>query len=255
VVIPATWRELGIGFYGSSRKLPLNYSVALINGLNGNDFTHGTGIVDGRAEGSLANASNIAVTASIQYNIGHFKLQASGYMSGTIGLRQRQADSLGLNSGSFGTPLFLTEMNAQWASNGFAAKIMGVYIAYPDADRINKAFASNIANGCYGAYGEFAYNWLYPRHKKSQLISFARYELIDLNASIPSNALYDGTIKRNNLFVGFSYLPIPNIVIKADVRLLHTGEQNPLLLINPSPNALPYKQSNTFLNFGIGYSF
>jgi hypothetical protein len=76
-----------------------------------------------------------------------------------------------------------------------------------------------------------------------------------MNASIPANGLTDGTIKQNNLLLGFSYLPIPNVVIKADVRLLSTGGQNPLLLINPSPSALPYQRNNTFLNLGMGYSF
>ena len=47
----------------------------------------------------------------------------------------------------------------------------------------------------------------------------------------------------------------PNIAIKADVRLLHTGPQNQALVINPPPNALPYKQNDQFLNIGIGYSF
>lgn len=255
MIIPATWREVGIGYYGSSRKLPLNYSLALMNGLNGTDFKHGTGIVDGRAEGSRANANNLSFAASIQYHVGHLKLQASGYMTGTVGLRQRQADSLGLNGGAFGTPLFLGEFNAQWAQNGWAAKLLGVYINYPEAHKINQAVGANIASACYGAYAELAYDWLYHRHKKPQLVTFVRNEIMDLNASIPNNGLYDGTIKQNNLFMGFSYLPIPNVVLKADVRLLHTGEQNPALLINPSPNALPYKQSNTFLNLGIGYSF
>jgi len=50
-IIPATWRELGIGFYGSASTLPLNYSVALVNGLNGANFEHGSGIREGRAEG------------------------------------------------------------------------------------------------------------------------------------------------------------------------------------------------------------
>jgi hypothetical protein len=48
---------------------------------------------------------------------------------------------------------------------------------------------------------------------------------------------------------------LPNVVIKADVRLMHTGPQNPALVINPAPNALPYQQNNQFLNLGIGYSF
>ena len=29
LVIPATWRELGVGFYGELRKLPVNYSIAI----------------------------------------------------------------------------------------------------------------------------------------------------------------------------------------------------------------------------------
>jgi hypothetical protein len=255
IIIPATWREVGIGFYGSSNQLPLNYSIGLMNGLNGQDFTHGTGLLEGRAEGSMANAGNLALTGALQYHVGHFKFQVSGYMGGTIGLRRRAADSLALNSGSFGTPIYLGEANIQWAADGFSAKALGTFINYPEADKINQAFASNIAQSIYGAYAEFAYNWLHVRSKKRQFVTFARYELLDLNATIPGNGLYDGTLKQNHLIVGASYLPIPNVVLKADVRLLNTGDQNPALLINPSPNALPYQKTNTFINLGIGYSF
>jgi hypothetical protein len=166
-VIPATWREVGVGFYGSSHHLPINYSVAVMNGLHAENFRHGTGIVDGRAEGSLANAENLALTASIQYYTGNFKFQVSGYMSGTVGLRRRQADSLDLNSGTLGTPIYLSEANVQWAADGFSARALGVVVYYPEADKINNAFASNIAQSMYGAYGEFAYDWLYHRKKKS----------------------------------------------------------------------------------------
>lgn len=255
LVIPATWREVGVGFYGTSHSLPLNYSVAVINGLDARNFVHGSGIVDGRSEGSLASAANLAVTASLQYHTGDFRFQVSGYMGGTVGLRRRAADSLGLQSGTFGTPVYLGEANVQWASSGFSARALGSYLYYPDADKVNLAFASNVARGIYGAYAEFAYDWFWHKHKKPQFITFARYEMIDLNAVIPANGLYDGTIKQDNLFLGISYLPIPNVVIKADIRLLNTGEQNPKLLINPPPNALPYEPRNTFLNLGIGYSF
>lgn len=255
IVIPATWREIGVGFYGSSTQIPLNYSLGLLNGLNGQDFTHGTGLLEGRAEGSMANAANLALTGSLQYHTGHFKFQVSGYMAGTIGIRRRAADSLGLNSGTFGTPIYLGEANIQWAADGFSAKALGTYINYPEADKINRAYASNIAQNIYGAYAEFAYNWLHTRSTKKQLITFARYEVLDLNATIPSNGLYDGTLKQNHLIIGAGYLPIPNVVIKADVRLLNTGDQNAALLINPSPNALPYQKTNTFINLGVGYSF
>ena len=49
LIIPATWRELGVGFYGSLNNLPLNYDVAIMNGLNSADFEHGSGFREGRA--------------------------------------------------------------------------------------------------------------------------------------------------------------------------------------------------------------
>lgn len=256
-VIPATWRELGIGFYGRAARLPLNYSIALVNGLNSATFEHGTGIVEGRAEGSNAFANNLALTAALQYTVGDFKFQVSGYMGGTVGLSKRGADSLGLNSGAFGTPLYLGEADVQYSRGAFSAKALGTYIAYPEADKINSAYDKNMAKGMYGAYAEIAYDWLYKQQKGAQFITFARCEMLDLNASIPAppKAVYDGTEKQTHIIAGIGYLPIPNVVIKADVRLLHTGAQNPALVINPPPNAIPYNQNNQFVNLGIGYSF
>lgn len=257
LVIPATWRELGVGFYGSSNRLPLNYSVALINGLNNAGFQHGSGIREGKAEGSNAFANNLAITAALQYTWKDFKFQVSGYMGGTTGLGKRGADSLNLNSGAFGTPLYLGEGNAQFNHNAFSGRLLFAYISFPDAAKVNTAYAKNIATGMYGGYAEIGYDWLYSKQKQSALITFARFEAFDLNAKIPAppKAIFDGTTKQQHLIAGISYLPIPNVVIKADVRLMNTGSQNPELLINPAPNAIPYQQTNTFLNLGIGYSF
>lgn len=109
----------------------------------------------------------------------------------------------------------------------------------------------------YGAYAEVAWNWLYSKNTQQQFITFVRGEMLDMNASTPTppKAIYDGTEKQTHIIAGIGYLPLPNVVIKADVRLPHTGAQNPDLVINPAPNALPYKQSNQFFNIGIGYSF
>jgi hypothetical protein len=257
MIIPATWRELGVGFYGRSRNLPLNYTIALVNGLNSGAFTHGSGIRDGRFEGKNATANNLAITAALQYYAGNFSFQVSGYAGGTNGLSKRASDSLGLNSGVFGLPIYLGEANVQWSNKGFSAKLLGAYISLPDGDAVNKAYANNISKNMYGAYAELAYNLLEnsKKLKGQQLNIFGRYEMLDLNPSIPADAIYDGTLKQQHIIAGLSYLPIRNVVIKADVRLLHTGPENPALVINPSPVRIPYKQNNQFLNIGIGYSF
>ncbi|HQW83045.1 MAG TPA: hypothetical protein PK987_01215 [Ferruginibacter sp.] len=144
-VIPATWRELGVGFYGRANRLPLNYSIAILNGLNSAAFEHGSGIREGKAEGSNAFANNLAITASIQYNWQDFKFQVSGYSGGTVGLSKRGADSLHLNSGAFGSALYLVEGNVQYNKNAFSAKALFANISYPEAAKINTAYAKNIA--------------------------------------------------------------------------------------------------------------
>ncbi|MEP6583293.1 MAG: hypothetical protein ABJA90_03460 [Ginsengibacter sp.] len=258
LVIPATWRELGVAFYGAANRIPINYSLAIMNGLNSEGFEHGTGIRGGRAEGSNALANNIAVNAALQYTYKNFKFQVSGYAGGTVGINKLSADSLGLDSGAFGTPVYLGEADMQYASGGVSFKVLGVYISYPGAANINTAYAKNIATGMYGAYAELGYDWFSEKKEtKQQFITFVRAELLDLNAQIPAppKAIYDGTQKQSHIIAGISYLPIQNIAVKADVRIVHTGRQNPGLVINPPPNALPYRQDNQFLNIGIGYSF
>ncbi len=253
LVIPVTWRELGIGFYGQAANIPLNYTFALVNGLDAENFKHGTGIRDGRAEGKLASANNLAVTASLQYFINDFKFQVSGYAGGTTTYGKKIADSLTLKSGVFGAPLYLTEGNVQYAKNGFFSKAIFCYISYPEAVTANKVFGNNIFSSMYGGYAEVGYN-LFEAAKKEKLQSqqlnfFARYEMLDLNNTIPSNAIYDGTEKQHHIILGAGYLPIPNVVIKADVRLMHTGPANPNLVTSS------YNQNNSFINLGLGYSF
>lgn len=257
VVIPATWRELGVAFYGRLRQLPINYSIAIVNGLDASKFQHGTGLKDGRAEGQGAFANNLAITAAIQYFWKDFKFQVSGYAGGTNGLNKRKSDSLSLSYGMAALPVYLGEADVQYAHNGFAFKLLGTSISFPDAAQVNKAYGNNTSKGMYGAYLEGGYNLLEKSRKMAdqQLILFARYEMFDLNSATPLNAIYDGTEKQQHLIAGFSYLPIPNVVIKADVRLMHTGDENPDLVINPSPSRVPYKTNNSFLNIGIGYSF
>lgn len=257
LVIPATWRELGVGYYGSLNRMPLNYSIALVNGLNSAGMEHGDGIRAGRGEGSRSFANNLALTGSLQYSFMNFRFQTSGYVGGTVGLNPSAADSLSLNSGMFGTPVYLGEANVQYYNNGFSGKLLFAYISYPEAAKVNVAYGKNLANGMYGTYAELGYDVLYHRNKQAQLITFVRYENLDLNAKLPAppTAIYDGTLKQSHVITGISYLPIPNVVVKADMRFKQTGPQNTELIINPAPNAIPYSQKQQFLNLSVGYSF
>lgn len=258
-IIPSTWRELGVGYYGQMSQAPISYSLAVMNGVNSRDFTNGTGIGAGKGGGQRSSANNLAVTGSVKAFVGDFQLQLSGYVGGSISESKYVADSLGIESGMFAAPVYLGELNAQYAHKGFSAKVLASYVSISGAKEINRTYANNTPSSMYGAYAEVSYNILEnmkaPKWENQQLNVFARYEKLDMNATIPDNGIINGTLDQSHILLGFSYLPIPNVVIKADVRLTNTGPYNKALLLNPPPVMRPYPQNNSFINIGIGYSF
>jgi hypothetical protein len=257
-LIPATWRELGIGIYGNVRRIPgLNYSFAIMNGLNSAGFNNGTGIADGRFEGSQASASNVAVTGSVLYYYRNFRLQASGYFGGTAGLAKRVADSLQLRSGPFGTPVGLIEANAQYHNRGVSIKALATSAHIQDAYRINRAYANNTPAAMLGAYAEAGYNFfkIWNDGTTKNLTVFVRYEWMDLNYQLPSNGIENGTLRKSFVVTGITFQPVQGVVVKLDYVARQTGNRNPELVVTPFPSALPYYTNNGFLNLGFGYSF
>ena len=260
LVIPATWRELGIGFYGQVHAIPgLNYSASLMNGLNSAGFQQGTGIAGGRFEGANASASNLAVNAALLYYIDHFRIQVSTYYAGSAGLNKKQGDSLKLNYGGFGTPVSLSEFNVQYhGPNGIQLKALACFVSIPDADLINRAYANNTPSSMYGYYMELGYNIFAPFSRMSprSLTLFARYESMNLNASLPGNGIEDGFQNKQFLVAGLHFQPLKGVSVKVDLVHRITQDYNKALYVtNPYASTLPFYNASNFINFGIGYSF
>jgi hypothetical protein len=256
-LIPATWREIGIGIYYTVPQIPgLNLSACLINGLSAQGMGAGQGIVDARFEGQNATASNLAMNAAILYYYKRFRFQTSGYYGGTTGLSVRAADSLKLNSGAFGTPLGIYELDAQYLTNGFYFKALGCIVSIPDAQYINRAYANNTPSAMNGCYFEAGYNLLNKtKYVDKKLTVFGRYEYFDLNATVPSDGIRNDAWRKIYVTGGFAYKPVQGVLIKADVQVLTTGNYNQTLIINPNPSAAPYVPQQTFVELGIAYSF
>lgn len=257
MIIPATWREVGIAIYGRSRGLPgLNYSFGVMNGLNAQDFSLAEGIRGGRYEGYMASAKNLAITGALLYYYGGWRLQASSYLGGSIGLDDSTAARIGIQTGTFGTPVFLNEANFQYRHRGFAAKGLISLIQIPDAANINATFANNCPEQMMGYYAELSFDWLYKKYAQDkQFITFLRYEKVDMNSKIPFNGLENRAFTQDHIIAGITYLPVRGIAIKLDYHNNLTGEFNPAFIVNPSPY-LPswYRKMNT-INLGLAYSF
>lgn len=257
MIIPATWREVGVAIYGRSRGLPgLNYSLGVMNGLNAQGFSLAEGIRGGRYEGYMASAKNLAITGALLYYYGGWRLQASSYLGGSIGLDDSTAARIGIQTGTFGTPVFLNEANFHYRHRGFAAKGLISLIQIPDAANINATFANNCPEQMMGYYAEFSFDWMYKKYAQDkQFITFLRYEKVDMNGKIPFNGLENRAFTQDHIIAGITYLPVRGIAIKIDYHNNLTGEFNPAFIVNPSPY-LPswYRKMNT-INLGLAYSF
>lgn len=258
LIIPATWREIGVGVYGNVKSVPgLNYSAALVNGLNSAGFENGSGIRGGRFEGRDANASALAVTGALLYYIKDFRVQVSGYYGGSVGLTKIEADSLQLEYGTFGTSVGVYEGNVQYHHNGLSVKALVATVQIPDAKTINRAYANNTPEAILGYYGEVGYNVLrlFNKATEKNLTAFVRYENLDMNYKLPSNGLVNGIHDQQLVIGGLTFQPIKGVTVKADYIFKHTGDVNPALVINPFPAGPPYQRTQGFFSLGVGYSF
>lgn len=256
-IIPSTWREVGVGLYGQVRNIPgLNYSLSLANGLNSANFSSAGGIVEGRQLGSSSQGINLGANASLLYYISNFRIQVSGYIGGSTAEEKRVADSLQLNSGTFGNPVILGEANVIYAKNGLSFRAMGTIVNIKNASDINRAYANNTPESMYGAYAEAGYDLLYQKfHNSRALIVFGRYEYVNLNGKIPANGIPNPANDKKYIVAGLTYKPIRGISIKGDYTRLMTGDFNQALLVTPFPRQVFYYKTDSFINLGVAYNF
>ncbi|MFN8277621.1 MAG: hypothetical protein U0T84_09065 [Chitinophagales bacterium] len=259
LIIPTTWREIGIGLNGAIPKIPgFQYNLSILNGLNAARFSNGSGISEGRGLGAQAPSKNLAVTGAVSYTMNGIRAQISGYYGGAVGVSRRTADSLQLSTGIFGTPVVLVEGNIQYSGYGFYAKAIYAAFWVPDAYKVNRAYANNTPSSAWGAYGELGYNLFYPvktiRSDRS-LVPYVRFEILDLNQTVPENGIKTGTNRQMYLTAGVAYQPIRPVIIKLNYQWRHTDNPNPALIINPFPQQLPYQNANHILQIGVGYNF
>ncbi|RMG81018.1 MAG: hypothetical protein D6714_13645, partial [Bacteroidetes bacterium] len=84
IIVPTTWREIGMGLTGRIDPLSLRYQAYILNGFNGYDgsakFSGKNGLRSGRQKGaeSFSSAPNFAAKVDY-YGISGLKLGLSGY--------------------------------------------------------------------------------------------------------------------------------------------------------------------------------
>jgi len=217
VIIPTTWREIGVGLFGAITP-NWTYTGYVINGLDAEGF-NSNGIRDGRQGGSQALAENFGYVARTDYTpeaMPGVTIGGSAY----LGNSGQDLEYAGQKPNVF-TQLY--EGHVQWKYRGLEFRTVGAWGHINDAGILSAAKGETVGSQNYGVYTEVGYDVL-PlmfRDTPQYLAPFFRYERYNTIAKAPEGWT-DNPInptKDQQIFqVGLQYKPIPQVVIKADYR-------------------------------------
>ena len=238
MIIPSTWRENGGGIFGRLWDR-INYRMYGVNGLEATGFKV-SGLRGGRQKGSRAIANNWAFVGRIDADVVRGLMMGGSLYAGLSGQNANvvrctsacDTDTPSLTSFQVpGTPTLIYELHAQYKRYGVSFRALFTQAFLGEVDELNFALGhasasqKSIAKQMLGWYTEIGYDLL-PlifRDTKMSFEPFFRYERVDTQNVMGQSVTGIG-VTPNLKFVqdiytvGFSFKPIPQIVIKLDYR-------------------------------------
>jgi len=217
-LIPTTWRENGIGLYGTTG--PVAWRAYVMNSLNGAGFS-AAGLRGGRQRGTRALSENLAFAGRGDY-VGFPGLMAgaSVFFGGTGQGRQLSGEEVVGN-------LLVWDLHADYEAYGFDVRALLARASLNDARELNQlntlAGAAGVGDEMRGWYVEGGYDVLHTTSSLHQLLPFVRYETIDTHASTVPGIAGDPAQESTVLSLGVAYKPAPQVVLKA-ARQIHENE-------------------------------
>lgn len=237
-LIPSTWRESGIGIYGSGQS-GLSYQAYIMAGLKPNGIEGGEGIREARQSGFEASTANAAFVGRLDYQASlNLKFGASYFVS-TLGSEIEDGHAEEIASLD-GTVFNLVEGHIQYQKNRFEARGLLVYSGINNVQNLNNTFGNNAGESQLGGYAELAYDLLpsFAPTTEQRLFAFGRFESYD--TQFTTQQVYDDPENsRDEYTFGFTYKPTSQVAFKADYQFLTSAGS---------------KNIQQF-NLGVGYNF
>lgn len=245
IVLPSTWSIDGIGFWGSVTDW-LSYEVYAHAGLDGSNFSAGSGIRGGRIK-ERPNLSDPGVSGRIDLRplsaidaLADLPLDwRTGVSYSWIGTENGdQAANAGKPDGS--VEIVALDTDLRWSR--FEWRAEAAWIDNRAAGRAGSP--AGVADSVFGAYGQVAYHfwpdaWRNGRLSEMDTVAFVRYGYSDpQHGDVPGGAR-DRTRTRRETTVGVSVYPVPNLVFKMDYTFADS-------VAGPAPNRF---------DVGFGYDF
>ena len=223
-IIPSTWRENGIGFFGSAGGFA--YRGFVVNGLdaigdgtsNASGFS-AAGLRGGRQKGSKAVAENFAGVARVDF------VKVPGLLAGTsfyIGESGQNNESVLQPGTTISALTTIWEVHAQYRAYGLWLRGLATLANVDDVAEINAAKDltgdKSVGERLAGWYLEAGYDLLRGVRTEHQLIPYVRYEQLNTQDQVPVGFSANPATDQQILSVGAAWKPITNLIVKSDYQ-------------------------------------
>ena len=225
-IIPSTWRENGVGLFGSFFQDRLRYSAYAINGFDATGFRP-QGLRGGRQNGSDALANHLAFVGRLDWLPMDSLLLGASVYTGNSGQNQELATLTGEVSVP-DTPTTIWEAHAEYRGHGVRARVLYTEAYLGDSKSLTQSLvaAGELAPGeaigkkMAGGYVEVAYDVLplFLPDTEMSLEPFYRFSWLDTQDEVASGLEADGANELRIHTVGLQFKPIPRVVLKANYR-------------------------------------
>ena len=245
VIVPTTWREIGVGVSGRFNSLSLGYQAYVFNGFKSTE-ADGEGGVSGFLQGSngLRGGRQKAIQSTIDSPTFSTKLDYYGFSGLRLGFStyfgKTQAEDNVEQFDGANIGISMLGLDARYAYKRFTARGQFIYASLSDTEAYNALTGRDLGSALMGWYMEGAFNLL-PINNKQKLFAFARYEKYDTHASTTGGLAENDAYDRTDVTTGLTYHIAPGVVVKGDYQF--------------RSNALDADSVKDRLNFGIGVWF
>ncbi|MEQ8329869.1 MAG: hypothetical protein RH859_05320 [Longimicrobiales bacterium] len=217
-IIPTTWRENGVGLFGSNDAVA--FRIYLMNSLDGAGF-NATGLRGGRQKGSKALADDMGVAARFDY-IGTLGLTVGGsvYSGETAHDRELDGDPVGGRT-------TVWDLHFDYKVRGWDLRALVAGATVSDAAALNRlnglTGVDGVGESMLGWYVQGGYDVLRGVDTGHQLIPYVRYERVDTQREVTFGAAANPANDLTVTSLGVAWKPVPQVVWKAGYQI-HTNE-------------------------------
>lgn len=213
VIIPTTWRELGLGTFGQIGE-NTNYKFYIMNGMGADGFDTDSNRGARKRGGHYSDNNQKRQNQRASTGVAVWRLDHNFTKEFTLGTSGLVGAASGDNENLEQT---MVTVQGEYISGAHHFRFLAVENRFANADDYNDVSTNNVNNAQQGAYLE--YRHIINGKGTAKYVPFIRYETLNLQADRADAVADDDELESTLLTMGLSYFPLDRIVLKADYTI------------------------------------